>query len=134
MLASAENERVCSQANKTCRATVCDVSPTAVALLRQVAVDSGIDPSRVTAFAHDATDPHTSECDLTTLNADLCILIFTLSAVAVDDMASMLALAAATLKPGGDLLIRDYGLYDMTQLRFPPGQKLGERQYFRQAR
>jgi hypothetical protein len=46
-------------------------------------------------------------------------------------MAAVLALAWSALRPGGLLLVRDYGLYDMTQLRFPGTQKLDERLYGR---
>jgi len=42
---------------------------------------------------------------------DIVILIFTLSAIPV-----------ASMPPGGYLLFRDYGLYDMTMLRFAPSQ------------
>lgn len=117
-----------TQANPSCTATVCDVSETAINSLCDIVESAGITPERVHAFAHDATAP---TVQLEGSQADACLLVFTLSAVQPDDMAAMLALAHGVLKPGGRLLIRDYGLYDMPSLRFPAEQKLGENLYRR---
>ncbi|KAL0382715.1 UNVERIFIED_CONTAM: tRNA N(3)-methylcytidine methyltransferase METTL2 [Sesamum calycinum] len=46
-------------------------------------------------------------------------------------MPKALAHCFAVIKPGGLLLFRDYGLYDMTMLRFQPEQKTGHREYLR---
>ncbi|GAQ89870.1 methyltransferase family protein [Klebsormidium nitens] len=62
---------------------------------------------------------------------DFVTLIFTLSAVHPDHMPSLLRRLHQLLRPGGAILFRDYGLYDMTMLRFPPGQKVGDRLYRR---
>ena len=50
-------------------------------------------------------------------------MVYTLSALWPHDMLNMLQQAYDALKPGGFLLFRDYGLYDMTQLR-AHGRKL----------
>lgn len=61
----------------------------------------------------------------------LVTLIFTLSAVPFNRMPAAISECFSVLKPGGLLLFRDYGLYDMTMLRFEPEQKLGYREYKR---
>jgi methyltransferase-like protein 6 len=38
---------------------------------------------------------------------------------------------AQALRPGGVLLIRDHGLYDLTHLRLPPEQQLADKLYRR---
>ncbi|KAJ0970283.1 hypothetical protein J5N97_023160 [Dioscorea zingiberensis] len=62
---------------------------------------------------------------------DFVTLIFTLSAVPLQNMPFVLAQCFSALKPGCLLLFRDYGLYDMTMLRFPVKQKVGDREYMR---
>ncbi|WOH11679.1 hypothetical protein DCAR_0831169 [Daucus carota subsp. sativus] len=62
---------------------------------------------------------------------DVVTLIFTLSAVPFDRMPAAMSECFSVLKPGGLLLFRDYGLYDMTMLRFEPDQKVGNREYKR---
>ena len=63
---------------------------------------------------------------------DIVTMIFTLSAIPVERMAHVLSECFAVLKPGGLLLFRDYGLYDMTMLRFAPWQRISDRLYQRQ--
>ncbi|XP_051121691.1 uncharacterized protein LOC127245086 isoform X2 [Andrographis paniculata] len=62
---------------------------------------------------------------------DFVTLIFTLSALPVDRMPTAIAQCFGVLKPGGLLLFRDYGLYDMTMLRFKAEQQVGYREYMR---
>ncbi|KAK6137751.1 hypothetical protein DH2020_028503 [Rehmannia glutinosa] len=62
---------------------------------------------------------------------DFVTLIFTLSALPLDRMPKAITECFAVLKPGGLLLFRDYGLYDMTMLRFEPEKRIGYREYLR---
>ncbi|XP_038890924.1 tRNA N(3)-methylcytidine methyltransferase METTL6 [Benincasa hispida] len=62
---------------------------------------------------------------------DFLTLIFTLSAVPLQRMPASIRECFTVLKPGGLLLFRDYGLYDMTMLRFGQDQRVGFREYVR---
>ncbi|KAI3520305.1 hypothetical protein L1887_09639 [Cichorium endivia] len=62
---------------------------------------------------------------------DYVTLIFTLSAVPLDRMSTAVTECFSVLKPGGLLFFRDYGLYDMTMLRFEADQRVGFREYKR---
>lgn len=63
---------------------------------------------------------------------DIVTMIFTLSAIPVEKMAHVLSECFEVLKPGGLLLFRDYGLYDMTMLRFAPRQHISSCLYQRE--
>uniref|UniRef100_A0A2P2JT48 tRNA N(3)-methylcytidine methyltransferase n=1 Tax=Rhizophora mucronata TaxID=61149 RepID=A0A2P2JT48_RHIMU len=62
---------------------------------------------------------------------DFVTLIFTLSAVPLKRMPKAIGECFSVLRPGGLLLFRDYGLYDMTMLRFESEQRVGFREYMR---
>ncbi|VVA93971.1 unnamed protein product [Arabis nemorensis] len=62
---------------------------------------------------------------------DFVTLIFTLSAVPKEWMPRAIKECFSVLKPGGLLLFRDYGLFDMTMLRFEPEKLIGFREYLR---
>ncbi|XP_019493158.1 PREDICTED: methyltransferase-like protein 2A isoform X1 [Hipposideros armiger] len=105
----------------------CDFSSTAVELVR---TNSAYDPSRCFAFVHDLCDEDQSY-PVPRDSLDVIILIFVLSAVVPDKMQKALNRLSQLLKPGGMMLLRDYGRYDMAQLRFKKGQCLSENFYVR---
>ena len=119
------------KANPTCRVTGCDISPTALRLLSRAAAQAGVDASRIRTFVLDAASPsgsssgsstggssgssssssssscsHPGSSPLAGLEADSCLLVFTLSALAPEDQPAVLAHAYAALRPGGLLLFR----------------------------
>ncbi|KVI06241.1 methyltransferase-like protein 6 isoform X2 [Cynara cardunculus var. scolymus] len=77
----------------------------------------------------DITSSKESDCCIG--GVDYVTLIFTLSAVPLHRMSTAVAACFSVLKPGGLLFFRDYGLYDMTMLRFEPDQRVGFREYKR---
>lgn len=72
-------------------------------------------------------------CDIATqdfgesdASADCVSCFFVLSALAPDSLHGVASKIARVLKPGGLVLVRDYGRYDQAQLRFRRGNKLAE--------
>lgn len=68
---------------------------------------------------------HAWQCDITKQaiptaikDMDFATFLFVLSAIAPEAMNHAVQAVAKTLRPGGILFLRDYGLYDMAQLRF----------------
>ncbi|XP_006897932.1 PREDICTED: methyltransferase-like protein 2A [Elephantulus edwardii] len=105
----------------------CDFSSTAVELVQ---ANSEYDPSRCLAFVHDLCDEDKSY-PVPKDSLDIIILIFVLSAVVPDKMQKAVTRLSRLLRPGGMMLLRDYGRYDMAQLRFKKGQCLSENFYVR---
>jgi len=64
---------------------------------------------------------------------DIATLIFMLSAVSPEKMMGVLERVFSVLRPGGVVLVRDYGVCDLTHVRFlaKNGRKLEENFYLR---
>ncbi|KAK4757027.1 hypothetical protein SAY87_007154 [Trapa incisa] len=89
-------------------------------------------PSDVNIVAGTLTgDRHSKENSCCLGGLDFVTLIFTLSAIPFQMMSSALVKCFSVLKPGGLVLFRDYGLFDMTMLRFEPGKRVGFLEYMR---
>jgi len=63
---------------------------------------------------------------------DIVTMIFVLSAIPPEAMVRALRNVAGLLRPGGVVIFRDYGQYDMAQLRFGAGHRLEDGLYVRQ--
>ncbi|KAL3831695.1 hypothetical protein ACJMK2_023416 [Sinanodonta woodiana] len=105
----------------------CDFSMTAIDLVKE---HPDYNPSRCHAFVWDITDLDAS-IPLPKDSLDVIILIFVLSAIHPSKMQGVVGCLASYLRPGGVIVFRDYGRYDMAQLRFKPGRCLSENFYVR---
>ncbi|XP_053973431.1 tRNA N(3)-methylcytidine methyltransferase METTL6 [Hylaeus volcanicus] len=105
----------------------CDLSPRAVELTKN----------------HALYDPHTMHIFQTDITMENCFadvdcpvnaatLIFVLSAIHPNKFQKVVENLYNILDNKGVVLLRDYGLYDMAQLRFKPGHKISENFYMRQ--
>ena len=63
---------------------------------------------------------------------DLVLCLFVLSAMSPENMPRAVKKLYTTLRPGGKILVRDYGQYDQAQMRFKKGSKLSDSFYVRQ--
>nr|XP_046271099.1 tRNA N(3)-methylcytidine methyltransferase METTL2 isoform X1 [Scatophagus argus] len=105
----------------------CDFSSTAVELVK---TNPEYDPERCFAFVHDLSDVE-ANYPVPDGTLDVIVLIFVLSALHPNKMQASISRLARLLKPGGVMLLRDYGRYDMAQLRFKKGRCLSENFYVR---
>lgn len=64
-------------------------------------------------------------------SVDIVVLIFIFSALAPEQWPQALKNIWAVLKPGGEILFRDYGRGDLAQVRFKKGRWLDENFYIR---
>uniref|UniRef100_UPI00358F42F1 tRNA N(3)-methylcytidine methyltransferase METTL2-like isoform X2 n=1 Tax=Myxine glutinosa TaxID=7769 RepID=UPI00358F42F1 len=104
----------------------CDFSSAAVDLVK---AHPDYDPKRCHAFVHDlCTD---KSYPMAGGSLDIIILIFVLSSINPDKVLAAVKRLTQLLRPGGLLLFRDYGRYDMAQLRFKKGRCIADNFYAR---
>lgn len=104
------------RAHPHARATLSDISSTCLQQLVQAMEHLGLDTKQVEAFTADGTSPDLGH-RLAGCAADVVLIMFTLSAVEPEGMLGMMRNAAAALRPGGLLCIRDHALYDMVRFK-----------------
>lgn len=83
------------------------------------------DPKRITLRAWDATIPN----EVMIENVCCILCIFTMSAVCQEMHLTLLKNCADLLEPGGTILFRDYGVFDLTMFRHQT--RCGDRYYRR---
>ncbi|XP_054851417.1 tRNA N(3)-methylcytidine methyltransferase METTL2-like [Eublepharis macularius] len=105
----------------------CDFSSRAVDLVK---AHPEYDTSRCFAFVHDLCK-NQMPFPMPNESLDVVVLIFVLSALLPEKMQRVINRLSQLLKPGGMILLRDYGRYDLAQLRFKKGQCLADNFYVR---
>jgi len=109
----------------------CDYSAKAIDVIRaQEAYTSQAEPRTLQADVWDAAGDVLPP-GLEPGSVDLIVMIFIFSALSPDQWAQAVRNVHTLLKPGGELLFRDYGRGDLAQVRFKKGRYLDENFYVR---
>ncbi|XP_063934759.1 tRNA N(3)-methylcytidine methyltransferase Mettl2-like [Zophobas morio] len=104
-----------------------DHSSTAIELLNS---STDLDKKRSRVLIYDITDS-AEQYPVDFNSLDFCTCIFTLSAIPPQKFRLVLSKIYKLLKPGGKLLFRDYGRFDLSQLRFKRNRYISENYYVR---
>ncbi|XP_063069639.1 mRNA N(3)-methylcytidine methyltransferase METTL8 [Engraulis encrasicolus] len=105
----------------------CDFSSKAVQLVKEhPACDGGV----CHVFEHDVCDEG-APLPFPPASLHIILLVFVLSAIPPHRLQGVVSRLCTYLRPGGVVLFRDYGRYDLSQLRFKKDQCLSENFYVR---
>ncbi|KAI9295909.1 methyltransferase [Neoconidiobolus thromboides FSU 785] len=116
-----------SNPSSNLRVLACDFSKVAVDLVKS---NKKFDENRQKAFVWDMTSLELPS-EVTPGSVDIITLIFSFSAIKPAKWDQVIKNLYELLKPGGIVLFRDYGQYDMAQLRFKKRRYLEENFYVR---
>ncbi|KAM3183768.1 hypothetical protein ACTXT7_009729 [Hymenolepis weldensis] len=105
----------------------CDFSEKAVALVKS---SPHFSPQHCLPFQQDISKPNLT-WPFPPESVDAICCIFVLSAISPANFAQTIQNLYACLRPGGLLFFRDYGLYDLSQVRFKQGRCIGRNFYTR---
>ncbi|KAI9440673.1 methyltransferase [Lactarius indigo] len=107
-----------------------DYSSHAIKLVQHNTLYTSLPCGTITASVWDLSSASPPP-DLAPRSADILVLVFVLSALHPSEWSQAISNIAQILKPGGLVLMRDYGRYDLTQLRFKAGRLLDDNFYIR---
>ncbi|XP_049340513.1 mRNA N(3)-methylcytidine methyltransferase METTL8 [Astyanax mexicanus] len=105
-----------------------DFSSRAIQLVKE---HPDYDPAVCHAFVHDVCDG-ASLFPFPPGSLDVILVVFVLSSIHPERLQGVVNRLASYLKHGGSILFKDYGRYDLAQLRFKKGQCLSDNFYTRQ--
>ncbi|KAG6812341.1 hypothetical protein H0H92_003330 [Tricholoma furcatifolium] len=108
-----------------------DYSNHAVKLVQNNALYISPPAGSIHAAVWDLTSPDGLPVGLEPGSVDIVILVFVFSALHPDEWGRAISNVHRMLKPGGLIVMRDYGRHDLTQLRFKAGRLLEENFYIR---
>jgi SAM-dependent methyltransferase len=107
-----------------------DFAPNAIDLVQK---NPEFSESRCKAFVCDLTSEELPNF-ISKDSVDFVLMVFVLSAIAPEKMLDVLRKLYTVVRPGGSVIFRDYGKYDLTQIRFLSKEqpfKLGDSMYAR---
>lgn len=99
--------------------------------IKIVQSSADFDERFVKAGVWDIADPFGLPSDIREGSVDVVVLIFAFSALSPSQWPLAMTNLKRMLKPGGLLLLRDYGRYDLTQLRLKASRLLSDSFYIR---
>ncbi|XP_014900891.1 tRNA N(3)-cytidine methyltransferase METTL8, mitochondrial isoform X1 [Poecilia latipinna] len=105
----------------------CDFSPRAIQLVKD---HLDYDDSMCHAFVHDICE-ETGSFPFPPQSLDVILAVFVLSSIHPQRVQRVVNQLSTYLKHGGVFLFRDYGRYDLSQLRFKKGRCLSDNFYTR---
>ncbi|USW57948.1 Putative methyltransferase type 12, S-adenosyl-L-methionine-dependent methyltransferase [Septoria linicola] len=116
--------------NPELRLHACDYSKKAIEVIRAQPAYNNQERSILQADVWDAAGTELPP-DLAAGSVDVIVMIFIFSALSPDQWTQAVSNAYTLLKPGGEILFRDYGRGDLAQVRFKKGRYLEENFYVR---
>jgi len=106
----------------------CDFSQVAVDIVKN---HEAYDEKRCEAFRWDLTDTENEAIPVKDGTIDCITMLFVLSAIDPSHFPRVIRRLSRLLRPGGRILFRDYGRFDMAQLRFKTGSAIADNFYAR---